>query len=371
MSNPLRPVGLYLHLPFCRSRCGYCNFYSTTGLSRMEDYTQALCRAIAAAPLEGREAATLYFGGGTPSLLGERLVVLLEAVRRRLPVRPDAEITLEANPCSVDAELLRQLRKGGFNRISFGWQAARDDHLALLGRRHTAAQGVAAVEAARQAGFQNLSVDFMLGTPGQTTADVTALCRSAAALDIPHISAYLLKIEPGTPFAQAGMAAQCPDEDDQAELYLEVCRQLAALGYRHYEISNFARPGYESRHNSAYWQLQDYLGLGPAAYSCMEGRRFHFPADLEGFIAAPDVWRTVEEDGQGGDWEEYLMLALRLARGLDLAQAAQRYGIDTAGLARRAAPLVQQGLAVLEDGRLRLTDSGFLVSNSVICYLME
>lgn len=371
MNSPLRPVSLYLHLPFCRSRCGYCSFYSTTQLGRMDDYTQALCNAIAAAPLEGREVATLYCGGGTPSLLGERLAVLLAAVKHRLPLRPDAEITLEANPCSVDRGLLVMLCRAGFNRISFGWQSVDDRQLQTLGRRHTAAEGRAAVETARKAGFQNISVDFMLGTPGQTTADVERLCEAAAELDVPHISTYLLKIESGTAFAEQGVAAQCADADGQADLYLTACHKLTQLGYHHYEISNFAKPGYQSRHNTAYWRLGDYLGLGPAAYSCMERQRFHFPSDLEGFIATNDAWRITIDDGPGGDWEEYLMLALRLRPGLDLGDAARRYGVDTARLARRAAPLAAEGLVTLEGDVLSLTDRGFLVSNSVICYLLE
>ncbi|MEG1205493.1 MAG: radical SAM family heme chaperone HemW [Angelakisella sp.] len=367
----MKPISLYLHIPFCVQRCGYCNFFSTTRTEQCGNYIAALGRAIATAPLDNREAVTLYFGGGTPSLLGEGLLTLLTAIRARLPIAADAEITLEANPATIDLPTLRKLREGGFNRISFGLQSDDDDSLRKLGRLHSAEQGRQSVALARQAGFTNISIDLMLGTPEQDMERAVALCKRAVELAPEHISAYLLKVEPDTPFGRKHMERFCADGDAAADLYLAACAVLEGSGYHHYEVSNFAKNGCESRHNNAYWKLTDYLGIGPSAYSFMDGRRFYFPSDLDAFTTAEDVWQSVVDDGTGGGVDEYVMLALRLAEGLSLPTLRQRYGIDTAPMEQRAALLQKQGLLVMTDERIILTDSGFLVSNSVINYLSE
>lgn len=367
----LKPISLYIHIPFCTQRCGYCNFYSTTRLEDRREYLAALRRGIASAPLDGREAVTVYFGGGTPSLLGTGLLELLAAVQHRLPLAPNAEITLEANPATIDLDTLRLLRAGGFNRVSFGLQADDDASLRRLGRLHTATEGRQAVELARQAGFANISIDLMLGTPEQDLTGVIALCESAVTLGVPHISAYLLKVEADTPFGENHAERLCVDSDGAADLYLAACGVLEASGYRHYEVSNFALEGFESRHNTVYWQLGDYLGIGPSAYSFLDGQRFHFPSDLDAFLAADDPWALTIEDGVGGGVDEYIMLSLRLVEGLSLELLRGRYGLDTVGLEERARLLQRQGLLVVRDGFLRLTNSGFLLSNSVIGYLWE
>ena len=365
----MRALSVYFHVPFCRSRCGYCGFYSGCDLSLREPYTAALVRAVETAPAADREVRTVYFGGGTPTLLGAGLVTVLEAVRRRWQVAADAEITTEANPNTVTPELLGTLRAAGFNRISFGLQDCEDEMLRLLGRGHTAAEGEAAVAMAKAAGFKNVSVDFMLATPGQTPEKAERLARYGLSLGVPHLSSYLLKIEEGTPFARGGMAARCPDEDTAADCYFAYYKVLEDAGYRHYEISNAALPGYESRHNTVYWQLGDYLGIGPGAASCYEGRRFRFREDMTQFLAAENVWTLPEDDGAGGDWEEALMLALRLAEGLTPALAA-RYGQNYALLLRRVELLRKAGLLRADGERIALTDRGFLLSNSIILALL-
>lgn len=365
----MRPVGLYFHIPFCRSRCGYCSFVSGCDLSLRGGYTAALLRAIETAPLADCTAATLYFGGGTPTLLGEALIDLLAAVRQKLPLAPDAEITVEANPGTVTLPLLQRLRQAGFNRISFGLQDCEDEVLRLLGRRHTVAQGEAAVQMAKQAGFTNISADLMLATPGQTPEKARRLAEYGLSLGIPHLSSYLLKIEPGTPFDSAGMTARCPDDDTAADCYLAYYQALEQFGFSHYEISNAALPGYESRHNCAYWQLREYLGFGPGAASFFGGRRFRFPDSLAAFLSAADPWSLPVQEGPGGDWEEALMLSLRLSSGLTPVLAA-RHGQDYTALLRRAAPLGPAGLLRADGERIALTDRGFLLSNQVILTLL-
>lgn len=365
----MQNLRLYFHIPFCRSRCGYCSFVSGCDLQKRGDYLAALCRALATAPVGERCIQSIYFGGGTPSLMEEGLLTVLEAAKARFAVAADAEITLEANPGTVTLPLLQKLRAGGFNRISFGLQDCDDDMLRLLGRRHTAAEGKAAVEMAKAAGFENISVDFMLATPHQTPEKARRLAEYGMSLGVQHISSYLLKIEEGTPFAAMGMAERCPDEDTAADCYLAFYEALACGGYEHYEISNAALPGYESRHNSAYWQLEDYLGIGVGASSLLGSRRFSFGADLDAFCTAEDIWSLTEEEGPGGTAEEAVMLALRLAAGLTPTLAA-RCGLDWGTLCRRAAPLKAHGLIRDDDTRITLTDEGFLLSNSIILTLL-
>lgn len=365
-----QPVSFYFHVPFCKSRCPYCDFYSTTALSLREDYVRALIRAVETAPVEkGTVVPTVYFGGGTPYLLGEGLLRVLEAVAARFSLAEDREITLEANPGDLEAETLRRLRAGGFDRLSLGIQAGDGEGLRLLGRRHTEEESRRGVRLAREAGFKNLSLDLMLGTPGQTPEKALALADYGAALGPEHLSAYLLKIEPGTPFAREEVRQLCPGPDEAADIYLAVCRRLEELGYRHYEISNFARPGFESRHNTVYWRLGEYLGFGPSAASSLGGRRFRVPADLPAFLSSEDPWGAVADEGPSGGLTEYCMLSLRLADGLDTRRLPD-YGAEPASFLRRAAPLERAGYLTVRDGVIALTDAGFLLSNSIITALL-
>lgn len=365
----MKPLSIYFHVPFCKSRCGYCGFYSGCDPTLRQPYTAALVRAAETAPCGEREVRTVYFGGGTPTLLGTGLITVLEAVRRCRAVAADAEITAEANPGTVTPALLDALRRAGFNRISFGLQDCDDEMLRLLGRSHTADEGAAAIAMAREAGFENISADFMLATPGQTPEKAARLARYGLSLGVPHLSSYLLKIEPGTAFAAGGMESRCPDEDTAADCYLAYYKVLEDAGYRHYEISNAARPGYESRHNTAYWRLGEYLGIGAGAAGYYGGWRYKFPEDAAAFAAAENIWALPTDEGCGGDWEEALMLILRLAEGLTPDLAA-RYGQDYDALRRRAAPLERAGLLQADGEHIALTDRGFLLSNSIIVTLL-
>lgn len=373
-------IGLYLHVPFCQSKCPYCDFYSLGDVRSLEDprleqYTTALCHAIETAPpTAGEKVDSVYFGGGTPLLLGpERIGRILQAVGNRFTLL-SPEITLEANPhlpgnLPLDDILLR-LGETGVNRLSFGVQSGVGERLRMLGRIHDAPQAAHAVQAARAAGFQNLSLDLMLGLPGQTVEELEESLTFCTDLAPEHLSAYILKVEAGTPFA-GRYGPQSVDEDLQADLYLWLVERLEERGYHQYEISNFAKPGAESRHNLKYWRCQEYLGVGPAAASFLAGERFAFPRDLPAFLAAPQVWTLTESEGPGGGLWEEILLGLRLSEGLDLLDLAHRYGEEAAASLRlRAAPLEKGGFIIRRGERLALTPRGMLMSNSVSAILL-
>ena len=359
--------GLYVHIPYCAAKCRYCDFYSAAGARGVpEAYVDALCREMdrfspcGSAPLR---PDTLYFGGGTPSLLtGAQVARLIDAAG---PV-PGAEITLEANPETVTPQSLAAYRQAGVNRISFGVQTASDAQLALLGRRHTAAHSRLALQWARQAGFSNISGDLMLALPGYTSQELRATVELLAQGGCTHVSAYLLKIEPDTVFGRRP-PQNVPGEDAAADFYLEAVELLEKAGYAQYEISNFARPGYQGRHNRIYWDCQDYLGLGPAAHSCLGKKRFYTPAGTAAFCERP-----VEYVPEGAcTVEDFVMLQLRLTSGLSLPRLSRDWGVEWDEKKRAfAARLCAGGLARFADGVLALTPRGMLVQNSILVELL-
>ena len=321
-----KQLGLYIHIPFCGSKCDYCDFYSLSGRTeRMDDYQKALLTHIkeTAPQARGYVVDTIYFGGGTPSCYGEKRVrELLSAIRRRFEVAGNAEITMEANPESVDQKSMARLRRAGVNRISLGMQSAHDDELAALHRPHTFEQVKEAVAAIRGAKIKNLTLDLMYGLPGQDMARWRDSVEQAIALQPQHISGYGLKVEEGTPlWARVARGETLPDDDAQADMYLWMVARLEAAGYRQYEISNFAQSGFQSRHNLKYWLTRPYLGFGPGAHSDFGGRRFSFLRDLDGYIDgvlggkpildSDDLIPKRERSG------EYLMLRLRTTRGIE------------------------------------------------------
>ena len=348
---------LYIHVPFCERKCPYCDFYSTAADdAAMDAYTRALIRALDGVPFETGQLDTVYFGGGTPSILGgRRLAILLETVRARFGIAQNAEITAECNPHSTLKDTLRQMKSAGFNRISLGMQSAVDAQLRSLGRLHTVGDVVSAVHSAQDCGFEHLSLDLMLATPGQAPADIDEAVRLFDRLGVEHVSAYLLKIEEGTPFARQNVEESCPDEDGQVLLYRHAVTALEQAGYRQYEISNFARGGRVARHNLKYWDCAEYLGIGPSAHSFIAGRRRFFPRDLAGFLSAGDPWALLCDDGAGGSPEEYLMLRLRLKEGIRWPDFTSRYpDFKINELRGKAAPLRKVGLLELDDTGLRL-----------------
>lgn len=368
-----KSFGLYIHIPFCRAKCPYCDFYSVRFTEEQANqYTEAVLRCIALAPKKEQMLDSIYFGGGTPVLLGaKRLLSMVNAAKSAYHVSQNCEITLEANPAAMTFEELCLLRTGGFNRISIGVQSAIDDQLKTLGRLHTAEQAVDSVKLCRAAGFDNISVDLMLGTPNQTEAAIRTFCDTFCPL-VEHISAYLLKVEEGTPFGKQHIERLCPDEERSADLYLCAVKELEQRGFAQYEISNFAKNGLHSRHNSRYWDCSEYLGIGPAAHSFWNGQRRFFPRDLDGFISTDNPWNLWEFDGSGGDFFEYAMLRLRLTAGLRFADCQERYPeIDLTSLKKQAKLLQKHGLVAMDDEHIHLTVEGFLVSNSAIWRLLE
>lgn len=341
----------------------------------MDAYTAALIRHLeeVAPRCTAHTVDTVYFGGGTPSYLGEkRLVKLLKTVKKRYHVADDAEITLEANPDSAeDWKALRALHKAGFNRISLGVQAADDDLLRRIGRVHTWEQVLSAVAAARMAGFENLSLDLIYGLPGQTLEAWQDTLRSAAALEPKHLSCYGLKIEPGTLLWQQRESADIPDDDTQADMYLWTVEYLQKHGYGQYEISNFAQPGFESRHNLKYWTLGEYAGFGPGAHSDMGGVRFGYERDLDAYIAGNLHLSEMEEIPPLDRDLEYIMLSLRTTQGIDSGYFERQFRQKFQPMEELLVQYEAHGFAARTEKGWRLTPRGFFVSNTIIVSLQE
>jgi len=375
-----KSLGLYLHIPFCRQKCVYCDFYSLAGSEgRMDEYTDALCAHLTqwASQAGNYTVDTVYFGGGTPSYLGaERLRRILDTVLQRYSVCETAEITLEANPDSAgDPAVLKRLRDAGFNRISLGMQSACAEELAEIGRIHTPEQVQAAVSAARAAGFDNLSLDLIYGLPRQTMERWAANLSAAVALEPEHLSCYGLKVEEGTPLFARRETAGLPDDETQADLYLYTVEFLRSAGYQQYEISNFSKAGRESRHNLKYWTLGEYLGFGPGAHSDFGGVRFAYDRDLTAYLngvrtGSPALSEREELSGpeRAAEW---LMLGLRTVRGLDPAAFEAVFHQSFSAFIPFLNQCRQAGYAVSEDGRWHLTPQGFLLSNQIIGGLLD
>lgn len=363
------PIGLYLHVPFCRSKCPYCDFYSMRADEmQMDAYCAVLEQKITeSASTLGYKADTLYIGGGTPSALGaDRLCGLVQSAKRAF-LTEDAEITVECNPYRLPPDFFKALANVGVNRVSLGLQSAVTHERRKLGRRATREEVETTVKAAQNAGISNISLDVMLGIPQQTEMSLSKTLDFCLALGVPHISAYLLKIEEQTPFARLRETLDLPDDDTAADLYLQMCETLEQAGLSQYEISNFARAGFESRHNLKYWRCEPYLGLGPAAHSFLNGKRFYFPRDLEGFLrGCPPI-----ADGTGGDFTEYAMLSLRLREGLRELAVQARFGHPIPKeLYAKCAPLAAHGLLIADEQGIRLTRNGFLISNSILAEIL-
>ncbi|MBR5426884.1 MAG: radical SAM family heme chaperone HemW [Clostridia bacterium] len=375
--NPRNKTGLYIHIPFCRSKCPYCDFYSLppgAARGKTDAYLDALCdelktgaRTAAFTGGERPAISSIYIGGGTPSAVDpEKLAQVLETAFLYYPVEAGAEVTVEANPASAGGAFFRAMKAAGANRISLGLQSAVDPERRALGRTADFDGVKRAVNAARDAGFENLSLDLMLGVPGQTAESLEMSLERCAELSPEHISAYILQLEEGTPFYNKRASLALPGEDAVCEMYRTLVARLGEYGFLQYEISNFARPGFESRHNMNYWRCGEYIGVGAAAHSFYRGRRFFYPRDLDAFIAGG----APVDDGEGGTPDEFMMLALRTADGLLYKDYEAYFGTPVDPKYIEGAKRIPEKYLRIFDGGFALTAEGFLISNTVIAEII-
>ena len=397
-----KKLGLYVHIPFCHAKCAYCDFYSQSGatdalmqryvdavLLQMEDYSAAARSYV---------VDSVFIGGGTPTALPvDTMCELLAGIKRNFNLSRGAEFTIEANPATVTLASLKKYRKMGVNRISIGLQSAQADELAALSRIHTLEDFEASYKAARQAGFDNISVDIMYGIPLQTADSFARTLDYVASLSPEHISVYGLKIEEGTPFARMRDTLILPDEDTEADMYLDCIYNLAARGYRQYEISNFARVGRECRHNLKYWNCEEYLGLGCAAHSYFGNMRFSMKRDMMLYIDSmeADMSKGGMLTGDGVLMEEehlkkaqpvdelytlspnervgeYIMLKLRLTEGISSMEFSARFGLNFDALyGRRLQIYIDNGFMRYDGDRYAFTPKGMYVSNYILSTILD
>ncbi len=384
------PIAVYVHIPFCLSKCNYCDFNTYEGIeSLMASFVDALASEI---DLWGKRlghpnVSTVFFGGGTPSYLpGGSIALLSERLRESTNITPGAEITLEANPDDINAEKTDAWLEAGFNRISIGVQSFNDRILHALSRRHTSDAAASAVETARSAGFDNINIDLMFGLPNQPLQVWERTLSSAIQLGTEHLSLYGLQIEPGTPLQRDVLRGTVPTPDDDlaADMYEMAMDTLSHAGYEHYEISNWSKPGYRSRHNLAYWLNQPYLGVGPGAHSSMMGKRFANMKSPRRYISvigsAEDSDETdftqidegvvaidfIEVTSPDMAMSETMMLGMRLSEGMAKSEFERRFGISMSGAYRQEiAALASAGLIEDDGDRIRLTRQGKLLGNNV------
>ena len=339
--------GLYFHIPFCRSKCPYCDFFSVKYDSELaEKYVDRVCAEIK--KYKG-SFDTIYFGGGTPSIIDSALLgrIITES-REQFDIDENAEITVECNPSKNLEKDFEAYASFGVNRISIGMQSARNEERFALGRVAGQAEVAKAVNDAKKAGITNISLDVMLGIPKQTLDTLDETFEFIDKMQVTHISAYMLKIEENTKFYDIQNKLQLPDEDTVPQMYLKTVDALKSLGFNQYEISNFSQKGFESRHNLKYWQLEDYLGFGTSAHSLWQGRRFYYDKDF-----------NIVDDGDGGTLDERIMLGLRLSSGIDKRLIKKDF-----------TKFVNMGLMSEKNGNIALTPQGMLVSNYIISELL-
>lgn len=359
---------LYFHIPFCVSKCAYCAFYSAPCKDETikDKYAHALINQLSAFNRSGHLVTSAYFGGGTPTVLGcHRLQSILCAAKKHFDISSDAEITVEANPGTVNEDDLRTLKAAGFNRLSLGAQSFNDSTLKLLNRAHTAVEFEECFLTARQVGFNNISADLIFGLPNESMSMLEHSINRLLALKPEHISVYGLSLEEGTPLFMNREQLVIPDEDAEEEQYRTVCRLLGDNGYLHYEISNFAKPGKEARHNTGYWKRVPYLGFGASAHSFFDNKRFSAVCDTMSYIElsskglfAPTDYYSVPTLTREEEEDERIMLGLRLKEGVEMPACP---------LPRR---FIDEGFAVYNGGRLSLTEKGFRVSNAIIAMIV-
>lgn len=384
--NNEKKLGLYIHIPFCMKKCLYCDFYSIPAANEQLKslYLEALMLHLDEHILQLAPYTidSIYFGGGTPSLLtAEQIATLLKKIKKNFYVSDKCEITLETNPGTVDKAKLSAFRRSGVNRLSIGCQSFFDRDLGVCGRIHKSIDNVKVMEDARSAGFKNINVDIMYGLPGQSLQNVLASIERAVKLGATHISLYGLKVEEGTPFyaLQTQKKLVLPDEDTESDMYFVSCNLLKKMGFRHYEISNFSKPGFESVHNLKYWNCDEYIGFGPSAHSFFSGKRFYYKNSASLYIKN----FTENYDGQGivdkcidvqfgTQMAEYVMLRMRLGEGVNCEEFRKRFGrtFESVYLGKMT-PFLKSGHIIKTDEGYAFTEQGMYVSNYILSRIID
>ena len=371
-----KPIGLYVHIPFCKQKCSYCDFVSFGGaLSRFEEeYTEALVKEILEYKTEEKiKVDTVFFGGGTPSIIsGKSFEKITNSLRESFDILPLTEFTLEANPKTVTKEKLSVYTDLGVNRISLGLQSIHENELKILGRIHNFDEFLESYDLCKSAGVTNLNVDLMYGLPSQTVESFSETLDKVASLSPSHISAYGLILEKGTRLYENRESLVFPSEDEECEMYYTAAKKLKSLGYSHYEISNYAKDGRECRHNLKYWRDEEYIGLGLAAHSYFGKKRYANPGVFDEYFAngRKEYVQTEEIDREANAYE-YAMMRLRLSEGFSLSDYEKRFGVSFLSEREELIDrLVKGGYATLLNGRFSLTEEGFYVSNSILSELL-
>ena len=355
--------GVYIHIPFCQTKCPYCDFYSMRGTEEKKNfYLEALKKEILFH--KNISADTIYLGGGTPSVFGkERLKNLIETAKEIFGFT-DGEVTVEVNPSSCDEDLISCLASVGVNRISMGLQSAIDEERKILGRHSDCDKVKKSIEICQQYGIENISLDVMLGVPEQTIDSLKQTLDFAINSGAKHISAYILKIEENTLFHRRKDTLPLPDEDTVCDMYEFVCDYLEKSGFSQYEISNFSKQGFESKHNLKYWNSEEYLGLGPAAHSYLDGKRFYHERNFEEYLKNPTAYIP---DGDGGSFSEFAMLKLRLAKGVSRKEISEKFGEENfEKLLNNSEKFINMNLMFSDGENLYFTRQGFLLSNTIL-----
>lgn len=366
----MKPIGIYIHVPFCCGKCPYCDFYSVNLSEQLiSAYTDETIRRIHELKPYGIAADTIYFGGGTPSLLGGgNIERIMSELNKCVKITSNAEITVEANPSSDLVEFFHGCSAAGVNRLSLGMQSAVRHELAAIGRRHSPDDVLRAMERAYSVGIDNISLDLMLGIPHQTSHSLNTSLEFINQSAPAHVSAYMLKIEEGTPFYNMRNSLKIPDDDGMADLYEQAFSTLDSFGYAQYEISNAARNGKVSLHNMKYWNCDEYIGLGPAAHGFFMGKRYFFGRSLTDYLNGI----RPQFDCFGGTEDEYIMLRMRLAEGITELGMNERFGHGISEKIRNKAKKFEKpGLCRCSAKEIALTRKGMLVSNSIIADLLS
>ena len=355
--------GVYIHIPFCQTKCPYCDFYSMRGTEEKKDlYLEAVNKEIFSH--KNIFADSIYLGGGTPSVFGkDRLKNLIENAKKQFHFA-DGEITAEINPSSCDEELIETLARVGVSRISMGLQSANNGERKILGRHSDTEKIKKSIELCQKNGIENISLDVMLGVPEQTMDSLRKTLDFVINSGAKHVSAYILKIEENTLFFRRKETLPLPDEDTVCDMYEFTCDYLEKAGFRQYEISNFSKQGFESKHNLKYWNSEEYLGIGPAAHSYLNGKRFYHDRNLEKYLKNPTEYIP---DGDGGSFEEYAMLKLRLAEGLSRKEVSEKFDEENfLNILKKSEKFIAMNLITSDEENLHFTRQGFLLSNTIL-----